>query len=658
MHIVTPFLRALAPMIRTDGFILSVCGFLLVWTLLSAVSLLRTSRRLRGQFHAANRLLQGSEDAIAFAAEFATISGQLGQLGLLQRPWRGYQHSLIIPSAAGRPVVATAQPRTWFDLGALFREAGADPRYHAALPGLLVGAGLFFTFLGLAAALTAASNIVGGDEAGRNAALQDMLGAASVKFITSLVGLLLSITYAVYRKWRLRLVEVAFDQFNTRLLELMPFKTGAALQAEANALLERQYTVMQRIETEFFINLGQVLEGALSPALSLHVGPLAAAIEKLSAGLANQNEGAVEAMLRSFLERLEGAVGNQMNGTADRLAALASGLADAVASFQRQMEAGAAEGTARLTGQIEAMLAQLRDLSQEQRQAGSDSAQALAATVGQAAASLEATAGQVAAALGGGAADASARLVAATEAMREDLRGVLAQFGATLDQSGAAVAQGAARGGEALAGQVASAAAQLQAAGEAAAASLRDGGAEAGRGMADSARTMVAGSDGLAARIARLGDEGIALAQRIAALDGVVREAASPLAASAADLRSAGESARVAAAPLGQAADAVRTALGEAAAVAAALAAAQRQADGLASRMTEAAGRFEGVDQGIARTIVELGQGFERLQGGIRSHVVEVDKGLAGSISALAGIARSLEDSVEALLDRPARAAE
>lgn len=154
MNVVTPLLKSLAPIIRTDYFILGVCAFLALWSIGSARSLVRAAHRLAAHFRSASGLLGSGEDTLAFASNFESISAQLGQDLLLGRPWKGFEHSLIKPVLPGRPVIATSQPRTWFDLSALFRQAGADLRYHAALPGLLVGAGLLVTFIGLAVALS------------------------------------------------------------------------------------------------------------------------------------------------------------------------------------------------------------------------------------------------------------------------------------------------------------------------------------------------------------------------------------------------------------------------------------------------------------------------------------------------------------------------
>jgi hypothetical protein len=673
-------------------------------------------------------------DPIAFAARFEACSHALSKDTILGRPWVGFEHSLIKPAAAGSPVIATEQPKVWFDLAALFRDTGADLRYHAALPGLLVGAGLLVTFLGLAVALSSASDIVSGDEAGRNAALQGMLGAASVKFMTSLAGLGFSIFYALFRKRRLRAVETAFDAFNNALLTLMPLKTAATLQAEGNVLLVKQLTAIERVETDFFVNMGSAFEQAFRPALETNIAPLAQAIETLSARLANQTEDAMGSMLGAFMERLEGAVGKSMEGTAatlqglgDRLdgvqtglteaaarmgraaeematglgtgaetalrglteqmsglvqnmrdaattagesnraagdalarqlAATASSLSAAVASFQERLEAGAAEGVSRLAAPIEDMLVQLRDMSTQQRQAGTDSAAVLAETVGRAAASLEGSVQLIATSLSSGATDASSRLVAATEAMQRDLQAVLTQFHSTLDRSGAALADGAALGGQALAGAaqgfgsaIEAAAAQLRDAGEGAGSALREGGITARAALSEAATPLASGSDLLARRISGLGVEAAALGERIVALDGVVRAASTPLAATAADLRTAGEAVRLAAEPLGRTAEAVRITLGSVDAVATTLQTAQRQTDTLATRMEAASDRFEGLDEGIAKTIRELGGQIDLLQKRNMDYVRQMDEGLAKTVRSLEGAAHALNETLPDLVE-------
>jgi uncharacterized phage infection (PIP) family protein YhgE len=637
-------------------------------------------------------------------------------------------------------VAATVDVRQWFDLSGLFRAAGVDPRYHAALPGLLVGAGLLFTFLGLAAALTSAGDVVaeGVDQARRNAALRDLLGAASVKFITSLVGLFLSIGYALYRKNQLVKTERAFGAFLSALEERLPFRSSASLQAEANALQEKQYAEVQRISTDFFVNLASTLERSFETGLQQHIGPLAAAIEKLSGGLKNQNEDAMNTMLETFLARLEGTVGDSMRGTAETLEKLgarldglqtgmdeaaqkmgraaeemaagmgrgtqsamagiseqmnllvdglrqaaeeagrnnraagddlarqmtdtANSLMSAVTLFQSRLEQGAADGVSKLAGPIEALLLQLSALAEAQRQAGAESATALSATIARAADALETTAGKVAEVLGGGAADASGRLIAATEAMRDDLRNVLDRFGVSLSESGAALTSGAKAGGDALLGaasalgnDLASSATRLREAGEAAGAALREGGGEARGAITEAGRGLLQATGGLGERLSALGGAASALAEQAEALNRAASSAAGPLLTSAADLRASSEAARESTTQLQDVAQTLRAALDGLRSAADALEIGQRGSDLLAKSMGVAADRFEGLDQNLAATLRGLNDSLSGFRQQITAFVSDIDTGLSNSVRGLTAVASNLESAAEQLADEGVR---
>lgn len=732
----TELLRGLAPYLAWDPVIYTILAILLIWAGYSALKLRSATIIVENALRGAENKLGKNSDSVTFTSNFEIISADISSDKILGASWRRFCQSLVIPSSIGRTIFATVEPSSSFDLVGLIRRAGADLRYHAALPGLLVGAGLLVTFLGLAAALSAAGEVVaeGIDQSRRNAALRDLLGSASVKFVTSLVGLGLSIIYALYRKRRLRLTERAISSFFVALEERLPLKTPAALQAESLAILEKQYTDIQKIGNDFFVNLGSTLEREFGSGLEQHLGPLAAALDRLSAGLSNQNEDAMQTMLRTFLDRLEGAVGESMRGTAatldtlgarldglqgamdaaaqrmgraaeemaagmgrgaqaalggitDQMGALvrtlretaeqaergnrvagddlarrmsetASALTEAVLQFQRRLEDGAADGIGRLAGPIEALLVHLRELSDSQRQAGEASTATLAATINRSAEALEATAAKVADVLGGGAADASERLISATEAMRDNLRGVLERFGATLDDSGASLTRGAQAGGDALRGAAAAlgedlgaSAQRLREAAEAAGAALREGGQDARAGMSEAARALVQGSSTLGERLVALGAGSARLAEQTEAMDKALRAATAPLASGSSDLRAAAEAARDALSPWRETAQALRSAVDGLLGAAAAMEATQRAADDLADRFGKAADRFAGLDEGVARTLQALQEGLLGYQRQIAVFVTGLDTGLGNSVKGLSAIAKSLEETAEELTD-------
>lgn len=434
----TELLRALAPYLAWPPVIYTILAGLAVWAGYSAIQLGRATASVKDAFVTGRRALGQSADPVDFVVAYEAASSTLAQDRLLGEGWRGFRQSLIVPAVPGQPVVATTDARRWYDLAGLFRSAGADLRYHAALPGLLVGAGLFVTFLGLAAALSAAGEVVaeGVDQARRNAALRDLLGSASVKFVTSLAGLGLSIGYALYRKRCLKAAEREMSVFLGALQDRVPLKTTAALQAEANAILAKQYADIQRIGSDFFVNLGSTLEREFDAGLQQHIKPLAEAIEKLSSGIANQNEDALQTMLRTFLEKLEGAVGESMRGTATTLDALGSrldGLQGAMDGAAERMGKAAEDMATRLgrgtesalggiTEQMQALVRVLRETAEEARESNKDAGQQLARQMAETAVALTGAVETFKDGLERGAADGVSRLVGPIEDLLRQLR--------------------------------------------------------------------------------------------------------------------------------------------------------------------------------------------------------------------------------------------
>jgi hypothetical protein len=234
----TDMLTGITPVLAGPWAILAVIVLLAGWATASGYRLLMRTDKLMAELKRATGLIERTSGARGFADRFDAVAPDLADNTVLGSRWQAWQPTLLRqPDGLIR---ATERSEDWFDLGLLRAPSvGLDPRYHAALPGLLVGAGLLFTFFGLAIALHSASGIVAADvtQAQRNAALHELLSAASFKFWTSVAGLLLSILYALFRKARLHKVETALETFRAALDARAPLVTAVQLQAETNALL-------------------------------------------------------------------------------------------------------------------------------------------------------------------------------------------------------------------------------------------------------------------------------------------------------------------------------------------------------------------------------------------------------------------------------------
>ena len=265
--------------------IFAVVGLLVAWAGWSGAQLRDRTESLISTLRAAGTIVESPE----FLTNLGAAAEQLEALPFLASRWSAYYDTLIVldDKTASRPVRSTLRPDHVFDLG-LLRAVGLKPRYHAAMPGMLVGAGLLFTFLGLAVALSAAGGVVaGGDPVQSRQGLHQLLDAASFKFITSLAGLLLSMAYTGFRNHRLRLVEQALDGFTAALDRQMPLATPAFLQHEANEALRAQSTTLKTFSTEFAVNVGD-FDRAFDKRLDEHIGPWSEAMQTLADRMSTQ----------------------------------------------------------------------------------------------------------------------------------------------------------------------------------------------------------------------------------------------------------------------------------------------------------------------------------------------------------------------------------
>jgi len=549
---VPSFAQALA----SPAAIFAVVGLLVVWAGWSAAQLHGRTQTLISTLSAACAIVDEPE----FLPNLAAAAEQLAALPSLAGRWSAYYDTLIVlgDKTASRPVRSTLQPNHVFDLG-LLRAVGLKPRYQAGMPGMLVGAGLLFTFLGLAVALSAAGGVVaGGDPVQSRQGLHQLLDAASFKFITSLAGLLLSITYTGLRNHRIRLVEQALDGFTAALDRQMPLATPAFLQHEANEALRAQSTTLKTFSTELAASIGEKFDRAFDQRLDKHIGPWTEAMQTLADRMSTQNQDATQQMLKIFIDRLSGGTRDHLAGVTESLAALGTlleglqnGLGQASARMAQSAEAmaagmgeGAEAALTRITVRMGGLMETLRSVTTQTREAGADAAQSLAARIEGAAAGFEAAASRM------------------TDTFAQAATG-----------TSEALARGAGEAAKELA---------------AAASGIREMLESTGQALAHQASALTGTAEAVAGRIDQLGR--------------VTRESVAPFAAGAADLRRTAEAAQAATASLRDVATSLDTAVEQMGGAAQRFEAAHAGAARVSQEIAAAAQRFEGVDDNPSNT--------------------------------------------------------
>ena len=710
-------LASIAIVVSNPLTIGAVVGILMLWTGVSLCSLTVKTAKLVEALRRAQRLLEGVADQTALIGQYEALNAELERQDVLGARWRAFRESLLLPIRPGQPIGATDRPDAWFGVDLLRAPGvGVDPRYHAAMPNLLVGAGLLFTFLGLAVALASASGIVAGAVSTRSDALRTLLDTASFKFITSLAGMFLSILYTLYRKWRLYAVDVALDEFNAVLEQLIPTVSPLALQREQLAVMEKQAIHLETFSNDLAVSIGSAIDQTFNERLAEHIGPLTHAMRRLSERMDSQNEDALERLLDAFLAKLEGGASDHMRdvaksltgltermegmveavqvaavqtrdaGTeagsvmAERMGAAAESLksaverisatlAEAMTGIQKRMGEEADATAARLLAQLEAMVDQLRALAEASRTAGGEAFEALVARVADAAGTfesaavrvateLERSAGETGAVFGRGAEHAVGRIVAATEGMQQEMRLLLSELQSSVREAGDSLRDGGQQSAEAirttlddasgaLATALDEAAQRVASAGDQAGSALERGGTGASERLVAAADVIGSGASELARHLTHLAETADKLAERARAFERAAGEATQPLASSASDLKAASASAREALAPLAQSTEATARAVEQVASAAARLEAAGRAADQFSSSLNDAAQRFEGVDQELARTLGGLQVGLQSFTRQVSEFVVGTDNNLAKAATQLANLVKSLEDTLE-----------
>ena len=229
-------------------------------------------------------VLQGLEEALRVVTEaqgahalhdrFSSIDQRLASNRVIGDAWRAFVRTLVPVPGQDGVLGATRRPRE--DLNdSILTSAGINLRFYTAVPNYLVGLGLLFTFLGLVAALYFASaGVAAPSVQAAQAALRDLLAAATFKFVTSIAGLGASIVYSSREKTQLyrlghRLSELC-TALEQRLVPVTPEYLGTVQLAE----MRSQSVLLRRLGRHLHVTIPDTVEERLAAELLDAIAPL------------------------------------------------------------------------------------------------------------------------------------------------------------------------------------------------------------------------------------------------------------------------------------------------------------------------------------------------------------------------------------------------
>ncbi|MDD2608356.1 MAG: hypothetical protein PHX60_01510 [Giesbergeria sp.] len=274
--------------------------------------------------------------------------------------WRETEGRVIKISTAGNnKYLMYGMPRDlWNASGLLSRNFNLA--LAEAVPNILVGIGLFFTFLFLSLALIGTTTALTDASSSKDteAAISQLLKIAGSKFLTSLAGLLASILWTIFFRRSINKVSEACDDFLLALSKVISpaggenitlhqlavadeaLKSGSDSKMLAEELLKKvrevtdqslhsmndsnalteellneareQTGTFKRFETDLAVSLASAINQAFTPQMQAMTERLVASIEGLSEKMGTMNQEALKTMLDDFAGMLKQATDAEM----------------------------------------------------------------------------------------------------------------------------------------------------------------------------------------------------------------------------------------------------------------------------------------------------------------------------------------------------------
>ena len=203
-----------------------------------------------------------------------------------------------------------------------------------AMPNILIGAGLMFTFMFLAWALADAGGAMGvGSAEAKSKAMESLIANAGGKFTSSIIGLFCSLTWS----WR---AKVLLENLQSTMNEVHAVLRKVAPDTAAQAIVRRQHSVfkemlaesreqvgqLKRFETDIAVAIAKAIGNELQPAFKTLGTELVQAIQILTDRIGNMNEDALQKMISQFIEEFRGTSSAEMQEFKTVLTQLAKNL--------------------------------------------------------------------------------------------------------------------------------------------------------------------------------------------------------------------------------------------------------------------------------------------------------------------------------------------
>jgi ABC-type transporter Mla subunit MlaD len=546
-----------------------------------------------------------------FARRFPTVDERLQKNRVLSEAWAEFKECLIHPVSPDESIQNSRDASEYFH-GSAIIERHLSIRYYNSVPNILTGLGILGTFVGLAAGIGLAQASLSADQLQEvQAALQNLLRGASLAFITSIAGLLLSIVFLGTERVALRRLQGRLHTFIRKVDSLVARVTPERVLTEQLAELKGQTGQLKRFNTDLAVSIADALDGKLSERLSPALERLITAVHQLRDGQEGIGEETIRTLVESFRETMSGATGAEFERITKTLQGIDSALTQATERLGER-ERALQETIQTFVSSVGSTLSETTERVQADVHAGVGE---MLAGVGQSVLELRTSIVE-------GQGEATASLQTAIERLQAHVEETIGRTTQQLDS---------------------------------AAGGIRDRLGEAAEGVSDVLRESTAG---LGEEVGRLQSQMGSMVDLMEA----VRSASGQLSAAAqgtermvqqlSDMEGTLSSAATEIAAGGRASEnAVISLRDGVTAVQASVRTLSDQQTEMARAWEDYRGRFEGVDQSLRGVFTQIESGLERYTEQVANFNRSMDQNLARAVESLGGVVQELSELVEDLGD-------
>ena len=202
----------------------------------------RVFHPLKNDIDFANQVFSRASDPQSYAEINTAVDQSLSENRFLEPIWLEYRETMSESRSVSGEVIYqnTKRPKDYFTAEAISRQRGS---MHGLdyLPNIFVGVGLLVTFLGLTAAVYETATAIskaGGDINGVLGSVRNLLTVASIKFLTSVAGILCSIGLTFSIKSMQSDINGRLNQLHDRIEKCLEFLSLEHLQLKTIDAIE------------------------------------------------------------------------------------------------------------------------------------------------------------------------------------------------------------------------------------------------------------------------------------------------------------------------------------------------------------------------------------------------------------------------------------